>query len=201
MTRVLVRRSWAIRRAAFLSTLALYPAFLGVSWISTLSRRLSGRKPRVVWGPTPILTIAESSELLKRLGYPSTTVVFTTYYIRDQFDVNLKRAIENPAVGYWLPNAVYLWSLLRFDVFHYFYDGGLWSGLNIVSPARWLELPLLRLAGKRIVASAYGADVRVREVNELWQPHQHLCRVSGSGRLLRVQRRRVETCEVLPRLV
>lgn len=171
LTRLLVRRSPQVRRAAFGTTLAVYPAFCALSWASTLTRRALRKKPRVVWGPTPILTIAESSELLRRLGYPSTTVVFTTYHIRSDFDVNLQRAVANPAVGYWLPNLLHLWSLLRFDVFHFFFDGGLWSGMNIIPSARWLELPLLRLAGKRVIASAYGADVRMRHLNELWQPY------------------------------
>lgn len=170
LTRVLARRSGTAARGVFLATLAAYPAVCGLSWAGMLARRALGRKPRVVWGPVPILTIAESSKLLRRLGYPSTTVVFTTYHIRTDFDLNLHRAMMNPAVAPWLPSVLYLWSLLRFDVFHVFFDGGLWTGFNHTRAARWLELPLLRLAGKRVIASAYGADVRIRELNEMWQP-------------------------------
>jgi hypothetical protein len=47
--------------------------------------------------------------------------------------------------------------------------------MKIVRPAKWLELPLLRLAGKRVIASAYGADVRMRHLNEMWQPY-NICR-------------------------
>jgi hypothetical protein len=170
-TRLLARRAATVRRVTFATTLIAYPAFCALSWLGVAGRRALGKKPRVVWGPTPILTIGESSTLLRRLGYPSTTVVFTTYHIRSEFDVNFRRAIANPAVGPWLPNLLHLWSLLRFDVFHFFYDGGLWSGMNVVPSARWLELPLLRLAGKRVIASAYGADVRVRHLNQMWQPY------------------------------
>jgi hypothetical protein len=175
LTRQLIGRTGVVNRVAFGATIAAYPAFCLLSWAGTLTRRALGLKPRVVWGPTPILTISESSELLHRLGYPSTTVVFTTYHIRTDFDVNLQRAMRNPAVYYWLPNLLHLWSLLRFDVFHVFYDGGLWSGMNAVPRARWLELPFLRLAGKRVIASAYGSDVRVRQLNEHWQPY-NICR-------------------------
>lgn len=175
LTRALIDRYADIGRPAFRATLIVYPLFATASWIIILSRRALGLKPRVVWGPTPILTIADSSELLHRLGYPSTTVVYSTYHIRSGFDVNLQEAIENPAVTPWLPSVLHLWSLLKFDVFHFFYDGGLWSGMNVVPSARWLELPLLRLAGKRVIASAYGADVRVRHLNELWQPY-NICR-------------------------
>lgn len=171
LSRFLIRHSARIRGLAFAATLAVYPVFCALSWLRVLSRRVLGLRPAVVWGPTPILTIAESSALLRRLGYPSTTVVFTVYHIRQDFDVNLQRLIYHPAVGWWLPNALFLWSLLKFDVFQFFYDGGLWSGMKIVPWARRLELPLLRLAGKRVIASAYGADVRTRAANDKWQPY------------------------------
>jgi hypothetical protein len=168
----LVRRSHVVRRLIFWITVLLYPFFCLLSWLRLLGRRLLGLKPAVLWGPTPILTIAESSAILRRLGYPSTTLVFTTYYIADDFDINLKSLVaEDPAVSYWLPNVLFLWALLKFDIFHFFYDGGVWSGMKIVPQAKWLELPLLRLAGKRIIASAYGADVRVKGLNEAWQPY------------------------------
>lgn len=154
----------------FKLTLLLYPLFWAYSWIRIGARRLLGLKPAVLWAPTPILTITESSNVLKRLGYPSVTLVFTTYHITNDFDLNLKRLILDPAVNYWLPNALFLWALVNFDVFHFFYDGGLWSGMKIIPAAKWIELPLLRLAGKRIVASAYGADVRMKHLNEMWQP-------------------------------
>ena len=145
LTRLLIRHTARVHRGAFVATVVLFPVVLIPAWSISAGRRVLGRKPRVVWGPTPILTIAESSALLQRLGYPSTTVVFTTYHIRSEFDINMERAIANPAVNYWLPNLVFLWSLLRFDVFHFFYDGGFWSGMKIVPMARWLELPLLEI--------------------------------------------------------
>ncbi len=164
--RWLLRRSVTVRKVAFWLTVAVYPAFCLLSWLRLGVRRLLGLKPTVLWAPTPILTIAESSEVLRRRGYKSTTLVFTTYYITSRFDLNLKSLIYNEAVGFWVPNPLFLWSLLRFDVYHFFFDGGLWSGMKIVPEAKWLELPLLRLAGKRIIASAYGSDVRVKALAE-----------------------------------
>jgi hypothetical protein len=175
LTRALVERRPTVSKVAFGLALGLYPVCCGISWAGIAARRVLGKRPRVVWGPTPILTIAESSALLRRLGYPSTTVVYATYFIRSDFDVSVERAMSNEAVRFWLPNFLFLWSLLRFDVFHVFYDGSFWSGMRYVRGARFLELPLLRLAGKRVVASAYGADVRVRSLNELWQPY-NICR-------------------------
>ncbi len=168
--RLLVRRMMFLKRVVFLSTVLVFPTFLMFSWIRLGVRLLFGLKPTVLWAPTPILTIVDSSEVLRRQGYSSTTLVFTSYFITDRFDINLKSLIQNPAVGYWLPNVLFLWSLLKFDIYHFFYDGGLWSGMKIVPEAKWLELPFLRLAGKRIIASAYGADVRTKFENERWQP-------------------------------
>lgn len=164
--RWVIQHYTVVRRAVFVTTLAVYPLFCIVSWARVWSRRLLGLKPSVLWAPTPILTIAESSKVLRRCGYKSTTLVFTTYHITSDFDLNLQRVIHNPAVAFWIPNLLFLWSLLRFDIFHFFFDGGLWSGMKIIPEAKWLELPLLRLAGKRIIASAYGGDVRVKSLCE-----------------------------------
>ncbi len=170
----LLRHRTRLKSLAFWITVALYPLFCLLAWLRLLWRRITFQKPKIVWAPTPIINISENSKLLNQIGYDSKTVVFTVYHITSDFDVNLKPHIRNPAVGYWLPNALFLWSLLKFDVFHFFFDGGLWSGMKIVPRARWLEIPLLRLAGKRVIATAYGADVRVRSWNEHWQPY-NLC--------------------------
>jgi glycosyltransferase involved in cell wall biosynthesis len=205
LRRAFVAQTSHLHKAAFRGTLVAYPLFAAAAWAITGTRRRLGLKPRVLWGPTPILTIAESSELLRRLGYRSTTLVYTTYHIRSDFDLNLQRQIQNPAVGYWLPNALFLWSLLRFDVFHFFYDGGIWSGMNIVPQARAFELPLLRLAGRRVIASAYGADVRIRDLNERWEkvniciecPEPGKYCVCSSNGLLRIKHYRDWCNEVL----
>lgn len=159
-----------ILNTVFYLTLILYPIFCALSWIRLGARKLMRCKPSVLWGPVPIINIVESSRLMRRLGYRSKSLVFTVYFITNKFDVNLQRLTHNPIVSPLFPNVLFLWSLLRYDVYHFFYDGGLWSGMKIVPRARWLEFPLLRLAGKRIVANAYGADVRTRQRDEMWQP-------------------------------
>src|SRR5690606_40767752 len=59
--RFLLRHVGLLQRAAFASVLVLYPFFCAASWVRIGVRKLLGLKPAVVWGPTPILTIAESS--------------------------------------------------------------------------------------------------------------------------------------------
>jgi hypothetical protein len=169
-------RKWFFRFYApilgtvFHLTLVFYPVFCIMSWLRLGLRKVLRLKPAVLWGPAPIINIVESSRLMKKLGYRSKSMVFTVYFITNKFDVNLQRLTYNPLVSPLFPNILFLWTLLRYDVYHFFYDGGLWSGMKIVPRARWLEFPLLRLAGKRIVATAYGADVRTRLRDEMWQP-------------------------------
>ena len=175
MHRFFARHALAIRIGIFGLTLALVPWFCLLSWLRLALRKCLGLKPAILFAPTPIINIVEQSRLLQELGYESRTLVYDVYFVTDKFDYNLAPLIRNPAMGKWLPNVLFLWALLRFDLFHFYYDGGLWSAGRIVPPAQWIELPLLRLAGKRIIAAAYGADVRVRALNEMWQPY-NLCR-------------------------
>jgi glycosyltransferase involved in cell wall biosynthesis len=53
--------------------------------------------------------------------------------------------------------AVFLWVLRSADVYLSYFDGG----FLVETGLRRFELPLLRLAGKRIVVSPYGSDIAV----------------------------------------
>jgi glycosyltransferase involved in cell wall biosynthesis len=152
----------------FALDLLVFPILWAISWLRIGGKKLLGIKPSVVWGPTPIINIIESSSILQRLGYKSDTVVYATYYITQNFDVVLEKFLQNRLSGLCLPHLVFLWTLLKYDIYHFFYDFGFWAGMNIFPRAKWIELPLLRLAGKRVIVSAYGADVRCRSLDEMW---------------------------------
>ena len=136
--------------------------FLIVLWaakFSTYRRRKKNKKPRIIWGPTPILTIAVSSRAEKELGYESNTLVYQPYYLTENFDYNLEKYYKILWLRPLVPWLVFMWALIKYDVFHYFfYRGFLFphkgKGINR------LELPILKLGGKIIVVSAYGGDVR-----------------------------------------
>jgi glycosyltransferase involved in cell wall biosynthesis len=97
------------------------------------------------------------SQAMRARGYTTTTYVYNTYGINspDDFDVvgGAGRLRHTPLGRY----AVFAWALRRFDVFHYFFDGGFLRG----TPLRFLELQLLHLAGKAAVVMPYGSDVAV----------------------------------------
>jgi hypothetical protein len=119
-----------------------------------------------MWGTTPILTLPVLAGCDRLLGFKSESLVFTTYYITSNFDVNLRKAVDwvrarAPHLYRPLTWVVLAYAVLRYDVIHVFCDRGILlpAGMG-VNPR---ELALLRSAGKRIYTYTYGADVRTRE--------------------------------------
>jgi glycosyltransferase involved in cell wall biosynthesis len=118
------------------------------------------RKPRIIWGPTPVINISTNAEADRLFGYRSDTLIYRPYYITNDFTYNLERWWRYKLLALVIPWVVFLWAVLRYDVFQFYFDGGF---LNRTIGRR-LELPLLKLLGKKIVVSAYGADVRVERI-------------------------------------
>jgi len=136
----------------------------------TAARRFQRGTLATLWGTTPILTLPLLSRSDRVLGLHSETLVFDVYYITQSFDRILKgRVAALRKVSPWLLpfyyRALLLWSLFRYDVFHFFFDRGLLecAGRTGVNPQ---ELRWLRWAGKRVYLYAYGADVRTRAATE-----------------------------------
>jgi hypothetical protein len=142
---------------ALLVLIALFvaPAARILAW----RRRRSGELPRIIWAPTPIINIRNTAIGDRMHGYESTTLVYDVYRINAQEDFDIVvDLIEKPApVRLILPYLILAWSLLRFDLFGLFFDGGLLAQ----TPLWRLELPLIKLAGKRIVVYPYGSDARI----------------------------------------
>ena len=107
-----------------------------------------------------MIAIKYWSHSLRALGYESRTCVFNHYAINERADFDTyydeflpAGIIFDPLRGY----AVFLWVLRNFDVYLAYFDGGFMRGTAL----RRLELPLLRLAGKKIIVSPYGGDIAV----------------------------------------
>jgi glycosyltransferase involved in cell wall biosynthesis len=154
--------------------LFLLPLFLilvfGVCLPWLALQRLRGRrrtKPWIIWGPTPIINISTNAAADRLYGYQSDTLVYRPYFITADFTYNLERWWRYPPLALVIPWAVFLWAVLRYDIFHLYFDGGF---LNRTLGKR-LELPLLKLLGKKIIVSAYGADVRVERTTRALGPY------------------------------
>lgn len=123
-------------------------------------RRRRGRRPRLVWGPTPIISLKYWSGSMRARGYESLTCVSQVYAINRRGDFDRHRDEFLPPSPRWnglRSYAMFTWALRHGDVFIRFLDGGLLRD----TPLRWREDRLLKLAGKRLVVSPYGADIAV----------------------------------------
>lgn len=132
-------------------------------------KRSAESKPRLVYGPTPILNLKYMAQAMQQRGYVAQTVVSDVYSInsRDDFDVlyadilrldwlpkGLRRVVERVLAPY----AAFLWALPRFDVFHFYFHGGFLQG----TPWQYLEIPLLQWAGKKVICFPYGSDSAIQ---------------------------------------
>jgi glycosyltransferase involved in cell wall biosynthesis len=148
-----------LHAAAIVVTLALFVPFGLLGRLRTAQRRRAGQRPVVVRGPVPIVSSHYAARADRLRGYRSETIVYGTYRIsaRGLFDHDLSCWRRIPLFGQLVPYAAFLWALLRYDLFVFFFDGGLLGE----TPAWRLEPRLLHLAGKRIVAYPYGGDARL----------------------------------------
>jgi hypothetical protein len=134
----------------------------GVARLATLVRRLRRGRPRLIWGPTPLISIKYWSEAMTARGFESVTAVDTYYasYKRSDFDFHRADLLGGATNSWSLLVRDYLmfaWVLRRGDVLLRFFDGGYLRE----TPLRWFEGPLLRIAGKKVIVSPYGGDVAV----------------------------------------
>lgn len=124
------------------------------------------RRPHVVLGATPIITLSLIAKSLRAAGYRATTLVNTPYSINHSSDFDsliaglapagaLHRFGLSPLARAIEPYIAETWLLLHADVLVCFFDGGPLADA-IVAP--W-EPALLRLAGCRSVVMPYGSDV------------------------------------------
>jgi glycosyltransferase involved in cell wall biosynthesis len=116
-------------------------------------------KPSILWGTTPIANLRNSVRADRLRGYESAGLVYRVYHETDRaaFDHVFEPFGRVPGLRQLAPYAAFLWAGLRFDVFCFYFDGGLLAE----TPFWRAELPLLRLAGKRIVVWPYGGDARL----------------------------------------
>jgi glycosyltransferase involved in cell wall biosynthesis len=134
----------------------------------TLKRQREGMKPRLVYGPIPVISIKYICQAMRKLGYEAKTFVYQIYpaHTRADYDYYLgdflhARWLKSRPTATLLamiqPYMVFLWLLRHFDVYHFFFSGGFLLG----TPLQFLEVQLLHLAGKKVVVMPYGGDVAV----------------------------------------
>lgn len=139
-------------------------------WVrrDSVMRRRRGVRPRLAYGPIPIVSIKYMSEAMRQAGYETLTLVHDIYAIHtpDDFDRHIDSFSGQPGCASSLARirgrtmtdyAAFAWLLRHYDVFHFFFDGGFLRR----TPLRFLEVQLLHLAGKKVIAMPYGSDVAI----------------------------------------
>jgi hypothetical protein len=149
-----------------LGVIGLVILLVGLASLLIPGWRNRGERPRLLWGTTPIKSLTYMSRAMSEGGYASEVAVTHTYNIvrRADFDhivcVNESRNLLFRRVGDSLLACFFLArALRRYDVFHYFFDGGLMQRTLLSR----LEYPLLRLCRKRLVLLPYGSDTWVMD--------------------------------------
>jgi glycosyltransferase involved in cell wall biosynthesis len=123
-------------------------------------RRLLRLKPRLGWGPIPIISIKYWSAALRARGYPSFTLVsfVSRINVRADFDRHTDEFLGAGGLAALArPFAVFAWLLVKADIVFSFLDGGFLR----YTPLQEVEGRLLKLAGVKLVCMPYGSDIAV----------------------------------------
>jgi hypothetical protein len=124
------------------------------------ARRRPPDKPRVLWGSQPIKALAWMAETARRAGYEGEVAVRNLFaiYSPEHFDHVVFARSAHPAIHRFVDSLKAYWfcarALGRYDVFAFYFDGGV---LRRTLLERW-EIPLLKLLGKKVVLFPYGSD-------------------------------------------
>jgi glycosyltransferase involved in cell wall biosynthesis len=154
------RARLALHTAAAVPTLVAYALVVApLARLRAARKRRRGERPAIVWGPVPIANLRNSVRADQVYGYSSETLVYRPYRPSDRaaFDRVWEPFGRAPGLRQLGPYLAFLWAGLRYDVFCFYFDGGLLGE----TPFWRAELPLLRLAGKKIVVWPYGGDARL----------------------------------------
>ena len=139
-------------------------AVLGSVIFAFFLQRQKSSQPRLLWGALPIKTLSYSSAAMRKAGFNSETVTIDLYPIvhRDNFDhclvprTELNVGLRHIVVSF-RAISFFVTALHRYDIFHYFCDGGVLQNTLL----KKLELPLIKITGGRVVLMPYGSDAFV----------------------------------------
>jgi glycosyltransferase involved in cell wall biosynthesis len=127
----------------------------------TAWRRRRGAKPRLLWGPSAVLNNKYWSEAMRELGYESRTCidVDSTITTRADWDAFRDDFLGGRFSVRVRSYAMFAWAIRHADVFLMYFDLGYLRS----TPFDWREFRLLKLAGKKLIFTPFGADIAVPE--------------------------------------
>jgi glycosyltransferase involved in cell wall biosynthesis len=117
---------------------------------------------RSLWAGVPVINIAVNAQAERRLGIEADSLVYETYFITDAFTYDLSRWMSWFPLRVITPYIVLLWSIRKYDRFHFYCDRGLLTP-QMKRGIHERELKLLVSLGKELIFWTYGADIRTKE--------------------------------------
>ena len=140
----------------FLSPVYLFVVFLSSIFIRMLIRNYAS-KPRIVWGPVPLINNVFWSRAMRLAGYSSETFTngfFSVIHKREDWDVLIQEKYRFMVIQSPKCYLAFIESLFRYDIFVVPF-----SGYFLGSTPLWrVEAWMLRLAKKKIIVIPYGSD-------------------------------------------
>ena len=136
-------------------------------------RRRPPRPPRILWGSQAIKALATMKDAAASAGWPGEMIARepSRLYRPEEFDhvvysksrFRVTERIFDSFMAYWF----FVRGLLRYDVFAFYFDGGV---LRRTAIAR-CEFALLKLLKKKLIVFPYGSDAWVLDhtSNQLWR--------------------------------
>src|SRR3989338_5011793 len=94
------------------------------------------------------------SAAFRVLGYPSETVVFDQAYFAYPVDHDLRLRQYHPLRRFWVRSLFFLKALKQYDIFYFYFAQSLLP--------YGLDLPILRLLGKKTFCIYQGCDIRLK---------------------------------------
>lgn len=118
-------------------------------------------KPRLYWGPVPIITNKYWSRAMSDSGYASKTIVnefYSSINAESDFDEYLGEK-QKKHIGLFISSkkekfAQFLYLLEHFDIFHLPLTGCILGEIGLFA----VESEILKMAGKKIIILPYGSD-------------------------------------------
>jgi hypothetical protein len=115
------------------------------------------KKPRLMFGPNPLISNKHWANSLKKIHYTSETVMQTVMKINKKTDFDFvygAHSLYRFVSRYIIDFSIFLYCLCKYDIFHFTFNGGIWQHYWL-----WrLEIIIYKLAGKKIICMPYGGD-------------------------------------------
>ncbi len=102
------------------------------------------------------------------LNIHARSLVYNTYYITNEFDINLSTLFSLPYIGKAIPYLTFIWACIFIDRLHFYYNRGLLFSLKPYNAftLNEVELYVYKLLGVEIFFWPFGADVRTRNTTK-----------------------------------